>query len=384
MRTPVAAADARRIAEEIGTSVVAPHAADVDKQARFPSESIAALRAAGLLTAGVPLELGGSGLGISALADIARALGRSCASTGMIWAMHQIQMACLARYGAGTPFFDAYVRQAVEEQLLVASVTSEVGVGGDIRTSIAAVEHDAAGWRLTKHGATISYAAHADAFLVTARRAPDAAASDQVLVLVRRSDVLLEQTGDWDSLGMRGTCSPPCRMTGVFGGEQVLPAPFADICSQTMVPFSHILWSACWLGIATDAVRRARLFAKARAVAGNGDRRLADAASLLQQLRASVAQSARAYERILETSGDSAQSSLGLAVEMNQLKLAASELVVTIVSQALSICGMAGYQANGPYSVARNLRDAYSAGCMISNERLREANAVMLLLHSEL
>jgi acyl-CoA dehydrogenase len=386
MQPPVTATDARRIAEEIGTSVAAPLAADVDKHARFPSEAIAALRAEGLLTAGVPLELGGSGLGISALADVARAVAQSCASTGMIWAMHQIQMACLARYGAGTPFFDAYLRRAVQHQLLVASVTSEVGVGGDIRTSIAAVEHDAAGWRLTKHGATISYAAHADAFLVTARRAPDAAANDQVLVLVRRSDALLEQTGEWDSLGMRGTCSPPFRMTGVFSDEQVLAVPFADICSQTMVPFSHILWSACWLGIATDAVRRARLFLKGRAAssAGNGDRRLAVAASLLQQMRASVTCCARAYEQLLHSSGDGAHSSLGLAVEMNQLKLAASELVVKIVSQALSICGMAGYQANGPYSVARNLRDAYSAGCMISNERLRESNAVMLLLHSEL
>jgi acyl-CoA dehydrogenase len=66
---------------------------------------------------------------------------------------------------------------------------------------------------------------------------------------------------------------------------------------------------------------------------------------------------------------------------MNQLKVASSELVVQIVGQALAICGMAGYAAAGPHSVARHLRDAYSAGCMISNERLRLASATMLLAH---
>jgi acyl-CoA dehydrogenase len=384
---PAAASEVRRIAEKIGTAIAGPVAADIDKLARFPTESIAALRAERLLTVGAPPELGGLGLGVSALADVAQVLAQSCASTAMIWAMHQIQLACLVRHGQGVPFFDAYLRQAVQDQLLIASVTSEVGVGGDIRSSIASIEHDAAGLRLTKHGATISYGANADAYLVTVRRASDAAAGEQVLVLVKRSEALLEQTGEWDSLGMRGTCSPSFRLTGMFGGEQVLPVPFADICGPTMVPFSHILWSACWLGIATDAVRRAREFVKSRAVRAaapvSSDHRLADMATLLQQMRATIAHSARRYDQLLETYSEKAFSNLGLAIEMNELKLAASDLVVRIVSLALSICGMAGYQATGPYSVARNLRDAYSAICMISNERLREANAAMLLLHKE-
>jgi acyl-CoA dehydrogenase len=44
---------------------------------------------------------------------------------------------------------------------------------------------------------------------------------------------------------------------------------------------------------------------------------------------------------------------------------------------------MAGYRASGPYSVERHLRDAYSAACMIGNDRLHAANAAMLLLQKE-
>jgi acyl-CoA dehydrogenase len=185
---------------------------------------------------------------------------------------------------------------------------------------------------------------------------------------------------------MRGTCSPGFRVASVFAPEQILTAPFADICAQTMAPFSHILWSACWLGIAADAVHRARLYLRARArrspgPAPVGDVRLAEAANLLQQMRANVYQCAGSYADLLqggERSRD-ALASVGFAIEMNQLKIAASELVVEIVAQALAICGMAGYQAGGPYSVERHLRDAYSAGCMIGNQRLRTSNATLLL-----
>jgi acyl-CoA dehydrogenase len=64
---------------------------------------------------------------------------------------------------------------------------------------------------------------------------------------------------------------------------------------------------------------------------------------------------------------------------MNALKISSSEAVVRIASLALSICGMVGYRADGPYSVERHLRDAYSAACMIGNDRLKAANALMLL-----
>jgi acyl-CoA dehydrogenase len=252
-------------------------------------------------------------------------------------------------------------------------VTSEVGVGGDIRTSIAAVADT--GW-ISKQGATISYGAQADALLITARRNPRASAQDQVLALLMREDTTLEQIGTWDTLGMRGTCSPGFRVDGCIKLDQILPVPFADICAETMVPFSHVLWSACWLGIASDAVRRTRAVVRRRLGSGTtADPRLADLGALLQQMRSSVLDGVRRCEL-----ADSA-ASLRLSIEMNQLKLAASDLVVRIVSLALSIAGMTGYLNDSPYALGRHLRDAYSAGVMVNNQRLREVNAQMLLIN---
>src|SRR2546430_14276 len=75
-------------AQEIGKSVLAKHAADVDAKARFPAESIAALGKAGLLGLCVPTSLGGKGEGPRAFCAIAEELAQHCASTAMIFVMH--------------------------------------------------------------------------------------------------------------------------------------------------------------------------------------------------------------------------------------------------------------------------------------------------------
>ena len=79
----------------------------------------------------------------------------------------------------------------------------------------------------------------------------DTEAGDQALVLTRKPQCEMTLLGTWDAMGMRGTCSPGYTVAATFDAEQIVPAPFADINAQTMVPWAHILWSSGWLGIAT-------------------------------------------------------------------------------------------------------------------------------------
>src|SRR5215467_8439451 len=81
-----------------GSKAVAAVAAEaVDRSARFPSEAFAAARAERLLGAMIPTNLGGQGASVSEIVEVCYVLGRACASTGMIYAMHQIMVACLVR-----------------------------------------------------------------------------------------------------------------------------------------------------------------------------------------------------------------------------------------------------------------------------------------------
>jgi acyl-CoA dehydrogenase len=368
-------------AQRVAKETAGVYADDVDRNARFPVEAIDALRRERLLGILVPEALSGQGAQLVELSGICEILGRSCASTAMIYAMHLIQVACIVRHGK-TDAFRAYLTELVERQRLIASATSEVGIGGDMRQSRCAIERDEARFQLKKDASVISYGASADDILVTARRHPDAVASDQVLALLRRNDFTLEPISDWDTLGMRGTCSLGFKLASNSSADQILPAPFADIAAQTMVPFSHILWASVWLGIASEAVRRARSTVQNEARKKPGTlpgsaARLAELENSHQVMRSMLCDTIEEYTSRMHD--PDALASLAFAVRMNNLKISASVAVVDIVSRALSICGIAGYRLDTPVSLGRYLRDAYSAGVMILNDRLYKTNSTLLL-----
>ncbi len=229
---------------QIGREIVAPAAHDVDARARFPHEAFAALKAEKLLTCYVAPEYGGMGLDFVEVCRICEVLGQYDGSTAMIFSMHQIQVACITHHSMQVPAFQAFVRRMCDEQLLLASATTETGIGGDVRTSSCAVQPDGAFVRLTKSAPCISYCDDADAILVTARRAPDAGPNDQVHVLVRKEDCELEPLETWDTLGFRGTVSVGYVVRARVPKEHVLPAPYADIPATSMHGFAHGSWSA--------------------------------------------------------------------------------------------------------------------------------------------
>jgi len=378
-------ADVARIA----TEVAAPAADDVDRDARFPIEAITALRDAHALSAAVPEELGGGGATLEAIARCCFELGRRCSSAAMVFAMHQIQVITIARHLAGAPWFESYLRDLAREQRLVASVTSEVGTGGDMGRSIAAATPvDGGELRFEKQAPTVSYGVHADDLFTTLRRAPDAEPGDQILVLTTSGQAELEPASVWDTLGMRGTCSPGFVVRAQFGPEQVLPTPFAEVMSQSLVPLSHILWSHVWLGIATEAFERARAFVRTSARQKPGEPlpaalRLSHVMAELALLRGEVSQALDDFVQADDEAGRERLMTMASVLRFNNLKLAASEQAPAVCGGALEVVGILGYKNDTPYSVGRHLRDALSARLMVANERLHATDAALLLIAKE-
>ncbi len=135
----------------------------VDGDSRFPQEAIAAARAERLLGIAVPHELGGEGASIADIVDVCYALGRACASTAMIYAMHQTKVACLVRHGRSSPWYQRLLRRLGNEQLLFASSTTEGQNGGDVRNSTAPIVRNGSRITLERQATVISYGAAADA-----------------------------------------------------------------------------------------------------------------------------------------------------------------------------------------------------------------------------
>jgi alkylation response protein AidB-like acyl-CoA dehydrogenase len=86
--------------ERVCATTIAVTAAAVDHDCAFPSESIEALKSAGLLGAVSPVESGGLGLGLAGAARIVRRVAEECGSTAMVLTMHYCGVAVLEAYGA--------------------------------------------------------------------------------------------------------------------------------------------------------------------------------------------------------------------------------------------------------------------------------------------
>lgn len=359
------------------------HADDVDHHARFPSEAFQELKTLRLLGIMLPPAFGGEGLSVVKAAEICYSLGRVCSSTSMIYAMHMANAACLLNHGDGSDAYFSYLRRIGKEQLLLASSTTEGQNGANVRASASAIIRDGDGIALERDASVVSYGAAADAIVTTARRSPESLPSDQVLALFFKEDYRLERTVKWDVMGMRGTCSEGFRLSAQGVGSQLLPEPYDKIHRRSMVPVTHILWAACWAGIAAGAVERAQGFIRkaSRAQKGNlppGAPYATQASLALMNLSALVDSSTNDYLARKDT--PEALDEIAFQTSLNLLKVSASEMAISTVMLAFQACGISGYRNDSEFSVSRPLRDILSSAIMINNSRILSNVATSCLM----
>jgi acyl-CoA dehydrogenase len=373
-RVAPAGPEARAKAAAAAAAVAAEHAGAVDQEARFPHESLAELRRQGLMGIYVPPELGGEGASLGALADICYTLGQACASTGLIYAMHQVKIGCLVRHRKGSGAIDAVLRKVVAGQLLIASSTTEGQAGGNVRSSEAAVVREGDRLSLERKATVISYGMAADGVVTTARRSPSAPASDQVLLVFLKPEYTLEPMGrPWNTLGMRGTTSEGFTLRAQGTDANLLPDPYERIHPHTMVPFAHLLWGSVWAGIAAAATARAQSFVRHAFKNSNGQLPpaagcLTKAVAKLRDLRGMLASGLRSYERAM--GDEKSLTSLEFQSMITLMKVQVSELACETVLEAMRACGLSGYRNDGDFSIGRHLRDVLSAPIMINNDRI--------------
>jgi acyl-CoA dehydrogenase len=364
------------IASRIGAEVAGPAAEDVDVNARFPHESVAAFRESGLLSAMVPTELGGRGARPSEIAAAVRAVAAHCCSSALVLAMHSMEISNLSRHGTTEPLRELQ-REVLADQLLFANANSEVGAGGDVGRSICALEKVDGRLTLTKEALAISYGEYADMVVATARRTVDSEPGDQVQVIMRRPE--LEPRSDWDALGLRGTCSRAFVLRADVDADLIYPVPFSLIGAAGGLQAQLLFLSSVWVGVADAAAAQAHTYVRA---AGRKDPsttppsalRLSELSGGLNQSRALLESVGRAVDAAdAENIDDPA-----LLSSLRTLKISTSRIGVDVARGALEICGIAAYQRGTKFTIERLLRDAHGGLVMVSNDRYLWANADIL------
>ena len=358
--TEVAARDADAVVAEVrdlAQAQIAPGAAEIDREARFPAKNLQALAAVGALGLLVPAEKGGSGGGLSALAEACEAGGAACASTGMTFLMHSVAAATVA--GGGGPRADQLLGVMASGEALGTLAFSERGTGAHFYAPELRAERGDGHVHIDGRKAFVTSGGHADVMLVLLQS--DGEGLDCYTVGKDADGVSYE--GQWDGLGMRGNSSIAVHFDDVVVDSDALigaAGTGAELVFGVVAPTFLVGLAAVNVGIAGAALSAAVEHAKSRHYPDGSA--LVEVATV-QHALANMDTEARAAGALLrEAAGLADAGDEGALVPLMEAKVLCTDVAARVTQGALEVCGGQGYTPALP--IERHLRDARAGAVM--------------------
>ncbi|TPV97211.1 MAG: acyl-CoA dehydrogenase [Myxococcales bacterium FL481] len=341
----------------LASDVVAKHAAAVDKQARFPQESIDALGQAGLLGLISDVEVGGQGQGIRAAAEVVEVLAQECGSTAMVLCMHYCGTAVLEQLG---PL--GVRRDIAAGRHLSTLAFSEMGSRSHFWAPVGSARQVAGGVQLDAKKSWVTTAGRATAYVWSSQPAQGGEAS--TLWLVPRDTPGVRAGPAYDGLGLRGNDSTSVTAEAAVVPESTRLGPDGGgfgVMMETVLPYFNVMNAACSIGMMEAAVKRS-----AAHVGSTRYMHLDSSLADLPTVRAYVARmrlqtdQARALWTDTLSAIESGREDTMLRVL--ETKASAAEAALAVTSTAMRVCGGAAYRRE--VGVERCFRDAQAASIM--------------------
>jgi len=196
---------------ELGPEFAA-RAAHHDEGDLFVADNYVALKKHGVLTAGLPTELGGGGAEHRELGEMLRVLARYCGSTALALSMHTHQLATAVwRWRRDPTGLETLLRSVAANDIVLVSSGGSDWIAGSGKA-----ERVEGGWRITARKIFASGVPTGDV-LVTSAVWDDPESGPTVLhfpLSLKASGVKVLDT--WRVLGMRGTGSHDISIDGAF------------------------------------------------------------------------------------------------------------------------------------------------------------------------
>ena len=241
------------IARELGP-LFAERANSTTDEDQFVADNFASLKAAGLVEAGVPAELGGGGAGVDELAEMLRILAYHCGSTALAFSMHTHQVAVPAwrwRVQKAAAVEPLLKRIAAERIILLSSGGSD-WLGGSGRA-----EKVEGGYRITARKVFSSGSPAGDLMMTGAVLETEGEPPTVLHFGVPMSSPAVKVLDNWRTLGMRGTGSNDVVIDGHVVPEAAVAArrkagewhPLFHIISTIAFPLVY----SVYLGVAESA-----------------------------------------------------------------------------------------------------------------------------------
>ena len=349
----------------VPVETIRTHAAEVDRDARFPHESIAALREAGLLGLGLPEWLGGPGGGAAEIARAITDVAAACGSTAMVYTMHVVAArTLLAATGEDEDPKADVLRAIAAGEHLTTIAFSERGSRSHFWAQVSRAAPDGAGIVVDADKSWVTSAAEADSYVaaVGAPGTDDPLATELYLLDSRSAGIEVEEA--FDGLGMRGNGSSPVRFRGVrVTAERRLgePAGGFTVMLEATLPWFVLGCGACCVGLAGVALELAATHAVSARLEHEGQA-LADLPTVRARLGQAKVRHEQARAYLEETARRLDDDDPAVQLSVLGLKAACAEMAIEVTDAAMRVCGGAAYSRHLP--LERVFRDARAAAVM--------------------
>ncbi|MFE7635530.1 acyl-CoA dehydrogenase family protein [Kitasatospora sp. NPDC057518] len=344
----------REAVRSLAEAKIAPFAAEVDEQGRFPQEALDALRGNDLHAVHVPEEYGGAGADALATVIVIEEVARVCASSSLIPAVNKL--GSLPVQLSGSEELKAkYLGALARGEGMFSYCLSEPEAGSDAAGMKTRAVRDGDFWVLNGVKRWITNAGVSEFYTVMAVTDPEKRSKGISAFVVEKGDEGVSFGAPEKKLGIKGSPTrevyfdnvriPADRMIGAEG------TGFAT--AMRTLDHTRVTIAAQAIGIAQGAldyangyVRERRQFGKAIAEFQGVQFMLADMAMKLEAARQLTYAAAAKSQR-----GDADLTFFGAAA-----KCFASDAAMEITTDAVQLLGGYGYTRD--YPVERMMRDA--------------------------
>ena len=344
----------REAVREFADAEVAPIAAEIDRDHRFPWELLPKMADLNLMGMPFPEKMGGAGADEVSYVIAVEEVSRACASTGCILSAHT-SLATWPIYKFGTPAqHDRYLHDMASGRRLGAFALTEPAAGTDAGAGTCTALLKGDEYVLNGSKIFITNAPFAEVYIVFAKTDPAKGTRGMSAFIVEKDTPGFSVGEAEHKLGIRGSSTPPLYFTDCHIPKDALldgEGYGFKVAMQTL-DGGRIGIAAQALGIAQAALDASVAYAKERVQFGKPIANL----QAIQWMIADMATEIDAARLLVYRAASCVDNDRPYSTEGAMAKLFASETATRVAGKAIQIHGGYGYTES--YPVERNYRDA--------------------------
>ena len=345
----------REAVRAVAEAKIAPFAAEVDEQSRYPQEAHDALVAADFHAAHVAEEHGGVGADALAVSIIIEEVARVCATSSLIPAVNKLGSMPVI-LGGSDEINTRYMPRLASGEAFFSYGLSEREAGSDTAAMRTRARREGDDWILKGSKAWISSAGVSELYTVLAVTDPDGPRGNNISAfVVEKSDAGFTFGEKERKLGIKGSPTRELHFDDVrIPGDRIVGAEGEGLkIALRTLDHTRVTIGAQAVGIAQGALDQALAYVKERKQFG---KHIAEFQGIQFMLADMAMELEAARQMVYVAAAKSERDDADLAFFGAAAKCFASDVAMKVTTDAVQLLGGAGYTRDFP--LERMMRDA--------------------------